>query len=149
MIAWRITKGRYDPYDGRGAALVGAKWSSPGREVIYGSSSFAGAILEILVHSARPRTLPGPHHAVRIEIRDDLMEELDPDDLPGWEERESQAARSFGDLWVEERRSAALVVPALPSRPIGRTILINPRHPAAEEISVSEPFAVPWDERLF
>jgi RES domain-containing protein len=42
-----------------------------------------------------------------------------------------------------------LVVPALPARPHGRNILINPRHPDADRIVVSRPFPVPWDERLF
>ncbi len=86
---------------------------------------------------------------MRIEIRDDLIEELDPNDLPGWEQKESPEARSFGDRWVEERRSAVMIVPALPGRHIGRTVLVNPGHPAAREISASEPFVVPWDEWLF
>ena len=105
--------------------------------------------MEILAHSMRPRTLPGPHHAVRIEIVDEQVEELDSEGLPGWEERDSPAARDYGDRWLEEMRTPALVVPALPSRPIGRTVLINPRHRTAGAIEVSATFDVPWDERLF
>ncbi|HEU0013660.1 MAG TPA: RES domain-containing protein [Longimicrobium sp.] len=149
MIAWRITKTRHAPFDGTGALLWGARWNSPGRAVIYAADSFAGAILEILAHSARPRTLPGPHHAVRIDIPDDLAEMLDPGDLNGWENRDSRPAVEFGDAWLRDARSPAMVVPALPSRPIGRNVLINPGHPAAARISVSAPFPVPWDERLF
>ncbi|MEZ5330955.1 MAG: RES domain-containing protein [Thermoanaerobaculia bacterium] len=149
MLAWRIAKVRYPPYDGTGAMLAGARWSSAGREVIYASDSFAGAILEQLVHALRPRTLPGPHHGVRIDIPDALIERLDAEQLPGWDARDSPAALSFGDRWLDERRSAVLVVPAVPSRPIGRTVAINPQHPDAARIAVSEPFPVPWDERLF
>jgi RES domain-containing protein len=149
MVAWRISKTRYHPYDGRGAALSGARWNSPGPEIIYASSSFAGAILEILAHSIRPRTLPGPHHAVQIDISDNLLEELDPAALRGWEKKESPVARGYGDQWINERRSAVLVVPSLPSRPIGRTVLINPQHADAASIGVSVPFDIPWDERLF
>lgn len=149
MRAWRITKTRHAPYDGSGAQLFGGRWSSPGRPVIYGSTSFAGAILEILAHALRPRTLPGPHHAVSIDVPDELVEELDPQALPGWDARESPVARRFGDRWLAEQRSAVLVVPSLPSRPVGRNVVIDPRHPEATRIEVSEPFPVPWDERLF
>jgi RES domain-containing protein len=149
MLAWRITKARHTPYDGTGARLHGARWNSPGRAMIYAADSFAGALLEILAHSLRPRTLPGPHHAVRIEIPDDVVETLEADALPGWEDKGSPEALTFGNRWLSEGRSAALVVPAVPSRPVGRNVLINPEHPDARRISVSGAFPVPWDERLF
>lgn len=117
--------------------------------MIYASDSFAGAILEQLVHALRPRTLPGRHHGVRIDIPDSVIERSSPEDLPGWDARDSPVARAFGDRWLDERRSVVLVVPAVPSRPIGRTVLINPQHRDAATMTVSEPFPVPWDERLF
>jgi len=147
--AWRITKTRHPAFDGTGARLHGARWNSPGRPLIYAAETFAGAILEIVAHSLRPRTLPGAHHAVRIDIPDRLMEILDPADLPGWESKGSQEAVDFGDRWILEQRSAVLMVPAVPSRPVGRNVLINPEHPDSGRITVSAPFAVPWDERLF
>lgn len=149
MLAWRIAKKKYDPMDGRGALLRGGRWNSAGRVVIYASSSIAGAILEILVHSARPRTLPGPHHAVRIEIDEAEIERVDPSNVPGWEEKASPVARDYGDRWLREERSPVLVVPALPSRPVGRSVLINPGHPRADRVLASDRFDVPWDERLF
>ncbi|HEV8237841.1 MAG TPA: RES family NAD+ phosphorylase [Thermoanaerobaculia bacterium] len=149
VVGWRVCKSRHAPFDGQGARLYGARWNSPGAPVIYGADSFAGAILEILVHALRPRTLPGAHHAVRVEVEDTLVEELTTSALPGWDQARSAVAREFGDRWLKERRSPALLVPSLPSRPVGRNLLINPLHPAAGSIVVSEPFAVPWDERLF
>jgi RES domain-containing protein len=146
---WRITKTRHDPYDGTGARLHGARWNSPGREVVYASDSYGGAILEILAHALRPRTLPGPHHAMRIDIPDEVVESLASERLPGWDAKESSEARAFGDRWLHEERSAVLTVPSLPARPNGRTLLINPRHPDAARIEASDPFIVPWDERLF
>lgn len=147
--AWRVTKERYSPFVGTGAQLYGARWNSAGWPLIYAADSFAGALLEILAHSMRPRTLPGPHHAVRIDIPDDLVEILDPNALPGWETKDSPEARAFGDQWLEEERSVVLIVPAVPSRPIGRNVLINPEHPDVSRIVVSDPFPVPWDDRLF
>lgn len=149
FVAWRICKVRHPPFDGTGARLRGARWNSPGHAVIYAADSFAGALLEILAHSLRPRTLPGAHHAVRIEVPDDVVEMLDPGELPGWEERESPTARDHGDRWLSEGRSAVLVVPALTSRTVGRTVLIAPAHRDVPRITVSPTFAVPWDERLF
>jgi RES domain-containing protein len=149
MLAWRISKARHAPFDGMGARLRGARWNSPGRPVIYAADSFAGSILEVLAHALRPRTLPGAHHAVSIEIPEAVVEILDPAALPGWDERGSPEALAFGDRWLAEARSAVLVVPALPARPIGRNVLINPLHPDAFSLTVSAPFRVPWDERLF
>jgi len=146
---WRITKTRHHPFDGTGARLRGARWNSPGREVVYAADTYAGAILEILAHALRPRTLPGAPHAVRIDIPDDLVETLDPDRLVGWDTRESPEARTFGDRWLDEGRSAVLSVPSVPARPIGRMLIVNPLHPQAGAIQLSDPFPVPWDERLF
>src|SRR6202008_3527102 len=87
MQAWRITKVRHPPYDGTGARLYGARWNSAGRPLIYASDTFAGALLESIAHSLRPRTLPGSHHAVRIEIPDEVVEIVAPEAVPGWESR--------------------------------------------------------------
>lgn len=149
MRAWRTCKIRYDPFDGTGAALEGGRWHSPGRPVVYAADSFAGSLLEILVHSARPRTLPGAHHAVLVDIPDDLVERLAPNHLAGWDLPDSPEARAFGDHWLAEQRSAVLLVPAVPSRPVGRVVLINLVHGDTGRISRGAPFAIPWDERLF
>ncbi|MEX1162913.1 MAG: RES domain-containing protein [Nitriliruptor sp.] len=147
MTAFRISKVRRPPFDATGARLVGGRWNSVGRAVVY-ASSFAGPILEILAHTTRPRTLPGPHHAVRIVIPDDLVETADDHRIGAWD-RGPAASRAFGDGWLDQRRSAALSVPSLPARPVGRTIVIDPAHPDADAIAVSEPFPVPRDDRLF
>ena len=128
---------------------MGGRWNSPGRAVIYAADSFAGSLLEILAHALRPRTLPGPHHASRFDIDDAAIELVRPESVPGWQEPSSSPARSFGDRWLEELRSPALAVPALPSRPVGRIVLINPVHPGSSRIIRAAPVAIPWDERLF
>ncbi len=149
MIAFRACKIRHDPWDGTGAARAGGRWNSPGRPVIYAADSFAGSLLEILVHSLRPRTLPGPHHCARADIPDELIEHLDPAELPGWESRDTADARAFGDRWLVEARTAVLTVPALPCRPFGRVVMINPSHADVVRLERHPPIAIPWDERLF
>ncbi len=148
MIAWRTTKARYDPWDSTGAALHGGRWNSPGRGLVYAADSFAGSLLEILAHAETPKTLT-EHHAIRIDIPDDAVERVDETVVAGWDARNSPVARGYGDAWLAEGRSAALLVPALPSRPIGRLVVINPLHPDAARITRGAPFRVPWDERLF
>lgn len=148
-VAWRIAKKRHAIWDGTGASMVGGRWNSAGHPVIYAADTFPGAILEILAHTLRPRTLPGPHHGLRIHIPHELVAVLDPGDLPGWDTKGSPEARAFGDRWLAEGSSAVLIVPAVSSRPVGRNVLINPHHRDAERITPGEPFEVPWDERPF
>jgi RES domain-containing protein len=148
-VAWRVAKKRYPVFDGTGARLTGARWNSPGRPIIYASDSFAGAILEILAHSLRPRTLPGTHHAARIAFPTELVEIIDASAVPGWATKGSLSAIAFGDRWFDEARSAVLDVPSVSARPIGRSLLINPLHAEAKRIAVSAGFDVEWDERLF
>jgi len=62
------------------------------------------------------------------------------------------SARAFGDGWVAERRSLALIVPAvvLPRLPVvgERNVLINPLHPRFSGLKYEGPFQIRLDERL-
>jgi len=146
---WWICKVRYHPLDAGGSVRFGARWTSSGRAVLHASDSFAGALLEILCHASRPRTLPGAHYAVRLEIPHGGVEVVEPDQIHGWEHPDFRTARRVGDAWMAGRRSVGLLVPSLPSRPEGRIVLLDPGHPDFTAIRVSAPFPVPWDERLF
>ncbi|HEU4451857.1 MAG TPA: RES domain-containing protein [Longimicrobium sp.] len=149
-LAYRTTKTRHPVYDGTGAALIGGRWNSPGRPVIYCADSFAGSILEILAHANRPLRVPGPHHAAQIEFPDDLaVEILDEAALPEWNEESGAVSREFGDRWMAEARTPILSVPAATARPFGRNLMINPAHPDATRIRVSVPVMIEWDVRLF
>ena len=53
MRIYRIADSRHALWDGTGAAMVGGRWNSPGRAVIYGSLSYACSMLEILAFSSR------------------------------------------------------------------------------------------------
>lgn len=148
MWAYRTCKRRYDPLDTTGAREVGGRWNSPGRGVVYASDSFAGTLLEIIAH-AEPRRLPGPHHCSRVEIPPDVgVERLEADDLPGWDDEDLGASRDFGDAWLREKRTVALLVPAVPARPFGRNVLLDPEHPDFSKLVPEDPVAVSWDPRL-
>lgn len=146
---YRLAKRKHLVYDGAGAALHGARWNSPGRMLIYCSEHYATAILEKLVHAGRTR-LPGPHHATRIEVPDNLtLERFDPAAHRGWDTESSGVAREYGDAWHRGGRTAVLVVPSVPGQPAEWNFVINPAHADAARIRVAPAFNVTWDGRLF
>lgn len=113
MRVFRIADRRFPIFDGVGARLVGGRWNSPGRAVIYAAETFAGAMLEALVHSNLGR-LPKTHAVVEITIPDGVaIEVLAADALPGWDAQDQRASRIFGDQWLDEQRTAVLLVPSL------------------------------------
>ena len=149
MRMYRIADSRHPIWDGTGALLIGGRWNSPGKPVIYGSASYAGAMLEVLVH-ARIGKLPKTHVFVMAEIPADVaIEEMSANELPtGWDASDSRIAREAGDRWLRELRSAVLLVPSVVARE-ERNVIVNPRHPDAARIAVSEMQPVIWDDRLF
>ena len=147
LRAFRIADMRHTIFDGTGAMLHGARWNSPGRRVIYASESYAGALLEILAHASG--SVPRSQGYIEIEIPADLsIEEVTPEDLPGWDSPSYETARAFGDRWVDERRTPVLLVPSVATR-IERNVLMNQEHPDFPRIHVSEALPVRWDERLW
>ncbi len=149
MRIYRIADSRHPVWDGTGAALVGGRWNSVGRPVIYGSASYACAMLEVLAHAGIGR-LPKEHRFVAVDVPADVpLERHPPEALPaGWDLEDCVAARHFGDRWLEEGRTAILVVPSVVAR-VEWNVLVNPRHPAAQRLKPSAPLPVMWDARLF
>ena len=127
--------------------LHGARWNSPGRRVIYAAETYAGALLEILVHTSG--SVPKSHGCVTIEIPDGLpIEDIAPDDVQRWDSRSFEAARAFGDRWYDERRTPVLMVPSVVTR-VEHNVLINQEHPEFARIRASQPRPVRWDARLW
>jgi RES domain-containing protein len=149
MQIFRIGDERHSLWNGTGAALVGGRWNSPGRQVIYGSLSYACAMLEILAHANIGR-IPLTHRFVIADVPDDmLVERHDASSLPsGWDTESSSTARYFGDQWLKEVRSAVLLVPSVVAS-FEWNALVNPVHPDAGRLSLSAAEKVVWDRRLF
>lgn len=150
MRRFRIADSRFPLLDATGARLFGGRWNSPGRGgVIYAAETFAGAVLEVLVHANIGR-IPRTHAVIEIEIPDGVtIERVGALDVIGWDDPNQVASRSFGDRWLEEARSAVLMVPSLVTRGREANVLLNPAHEAFARIAHSAPEAVIWDERLF
>lgn len=147
MKAWRIAPAPRRVFDGTGAGLVGGRWNPVGAPVIYAASSYALALLEVLVH-AQIGAAPPSSRYVEIDIPDDVGRELlDPGDLPGWAHSDCAASQAFGREWVEAARSAVLLVPSVVS-PSDLNIVINPAHPDADRITSSAERPLAWEPRL-
>jgi len=127
--------------------LYGARWNSPGRRVIYAAETYAGALLEVLVHASG--SVPKHHGYVRIEIPAGVeIEEARAAEVPRWDAPSYEAARAFGDRWYDERRTAVLLVPSLVTT-VERNVLLNQEHPEFARIRAGEPAPVRWDTRLW
>ena len=147
LRAFRIADMRHTIFDGVGAMLHGARWNSPGRRVIYAAETYAGALLEILVHASG--SVSETQGYVEIEIPSGLSsEEVTPDDLPRWDAQSFEIAQAFGDKWYDERRTPVLIVPSVVTR-VERNVLINQEHPEFPMIRASKAVRVRWDSRLW
>jgi RES domain-containing protein len=124
---------RQPHHDGSG------RFNSPGRPVIYGALSFAGAMLGVLVH-ARIGKVPRHHVWVETDVPDDMeVERVEARELPpGWDGPDLRVARHFGDRRIAAGRSALLVVPSIIVR-AESNVLVNPAHAAAMRPVVASP----------
>lgn len=147
LRAFRIADMRHVIFDGSGAMLHGARWNSPGRRVIYAAETYAGALLEILVHASG--SVPQSQGYVEIEIPAGMsIEEITPDDVPQWDSPSFETARAFGDRWYDDGRTPVLIVPSLVTH-VERNVLINQKYPGFARIRASQPLPVRWDARLW
>jgi RES domain-containing protein len=138
LIAYRIGSSAYPLLDGAGAAASDlARWNSRGRHIIYTAEHYATALLEKAAQLSglkMPRTLV----YARIDVPSDAsVEELDPDDLPGWDSGSKSESQHFGDLWYDEKRTLLLLVPSLVAPGLERNLLINQRHPEFTRVTAS------------
>lgn len=146
---YRVTRAIHPLFDGAGAARFGARWNSPGRAVVYTTDSYAGALLEILVHAQR-LDLREPYHCIAIDIPQGVeVESVTVAEIPdGWAAADYAASREVGDAWFDAARSACLHVPAVTGRPFEHNVIISPGHPDARRLRIEGPYRVPWDHRL-
>jgi len=149
MYVYRLCRASFKALDGEGARLSGGRWNSPGRPVVYASSTLALAALEYLVH-LDPADAPADLVALTIEIPDALpVQTVDVTSLPaGWAEATgSTACQKIGDAWLAAGARAVLRVPAAPS-PEDENVLVNPLHPAVGSLAIVAERPFTFDPRL-
>jgi RES domain-containing protein len=149
MIAYRIADARHPIFDATGAMLHGGRWNSIGLRAIYAAETYAGALLEVLVHSNLSQP-PKNHRVVRIVIPDKVTIETIPiDRVQNWDAEDMTASRAFGNRWIQENRTAILRVPSVITNGRENNIVFNPEHSEFALVHAEAPEPVHWDARLF
>ena len=149
LLGFRIADDRYPLLDGGGAFLVGGRWHSPGRYVIYAGLGFAVALVEMLVHTRVGRVPEGQQFAEIFIPGVVRVEQIGADDVSGWDRPDYVASQAYGDAWYDSGRSAVLIVPSVPALGLERNLLINQRHEQFRHIAQGDPRPLIWDARLF
>jgi RES domain-containing protein len=136
----RICRAKYPDLDGKGAAITGGRWNSPGTPIVYASSCGALAVLEYRVHT---HVNPDDLLIYTIEIPDSL-----PVETSSWTP-DTGTSRHVGDTWIKTKRSPILSVPSVVV-PRQINYLLNPQHPdLAGLIKVIDRQSFMLDVRLF
>ncbi len=149
MTVYRIgdPAGSYPIYSSEGARQYAGRWHRRGQRVIYAAEHYSTAMLERLVHYSG--VLPKTQHFIEIAIPAGVSYEVvTVHSLTGWDSKDQRTARLFGSHWMEQKRSAVLLVPCVVAR-MERNVLINPDHPDSPKILPGLEQPVRWDERLF
>lgn len=151
MAIWyRIVQERWaaTAMDGEGARLYGGRWNPPGLAAVYLAESRALAALEILVHAPR-EVLRLEWRVIAVELPDRGIRVAAAKQLPeGWRAQPSSPdARRFGAAWLAKGGELALAVPSV-IVPQERTLLVNPRHPAAARLKAAKAERFVFDPRL-
>ena len=106
---WQVLPGPRAVLDGEGARLYGGRWNSPGRPVVYTSTTLSLAALEYLIH-VDAADAPSDLVALTVEVPDEVdVERVEAAGLPaGWEQApEPQACKDIGDAWLVAGRAYA------------------------------------------
>jgi RES domain-containing protein len=151
MIVFRLSKLAHGAdLSGIGSKMAGGRWNSPGIALVYTSESRALCTAEIAVHTGLG-LLPSDFQLISIMIPDDApISVIDPSRLqPGWRSFPYPSfTRLIGDRFAKESLHLVLKVPSAVV-PGDFNYLINPAHPAMNQVRIvkTEPFE--FDERLF
>jgi RES domain-containing protein len=117
---------------------------------IYTGTSFAVCLIEVLVHANR-KAPPSAARYVEATVPEDVSREtFDPALHAGWDDPlDFSIAQTFGKAWLQQRRSALLLVPSVVTGGRDGNAIVNPEHPDAAQIAVGPETPVKLDPRLF
>jgi RES domain-containing protein len=145
LILWRAARRRYADLSGKGGLHNSGRWHSEGRPVVYTAEHPALALLEVRVNLDLPKELAPDDYVMMKIFAPDALEILDAGTI---NPADSAAARSFGDTWLLEGKSALLKVPSAVA-PESANFLINTLHEDAARISLESITAFAFNSRLF
>lgn len=150
LVAWRLERSRHLPTWERaeGAFLVGGRWSSAGRRVLYASLDPATTILEVAVHKGFNALDTVAHTLLALRVEPAEVHIVEPEEVPNahWLRpgTVSPNQQKFGDALLEQH--PLVVVPSAVS-PRSWNLLINVATASGRfALQGQEPFAL--DPRL-
>lgn len=142
MKAWRIARKVHADLSGEGARLTGGRWNSPGRPAVYLASEASLALLEVRVHLDLPLDLlPSDYVYMEIDLSDLDIEDAE---LPP----EEDLCRGIGNQWLDSLRTPLLRVPSV-IVPFSSNLLLNPKHPDADQAKIADLHSCSFDPRLW
>lgn len=150
MECFRLVKPKYRPLDTAGSALLGGRWNSVGRHVLYCGSTAALVILESRVNSPifdkHTRTL----YTLRVPTAGVATLQQLAMTLPaGWDRSPAGIhSQQFGDVWLASGASLAVYVPSTLSKR-DFNILVNPNHRDFRLVKVIAHEPYKFDPRLY
>jgi RES domain-containing protein len=151
MEVFRLSRKKYSTkLSGKGAALKGARWNSPGIEIIYTASNKSLAMAEVAVHLTLA-TLPSDYMMSTIFIPDYFeIKVVQEKELPkNWNSFPYQlTTQKFGDQFIIEKKYCLLKIPSAITKG-DFNILINPNHPEFKKIKIMDSQPFPFDKRIF
>jgi RES domain-containing protein len=151
MEVFRLSKREWaNELSGKGAAKYGARWNSPGTEIIYTALNRSLAMAEVAVHFSIS-SIPDDYMMVTIYIPDDVsisvvLESNLPSDWNSFPY--FSMTQVFGDSFIKENKFCLLKTPSAVTKG-DYNILINSFHKDFNKIKILniEPF--PLDHRIF
>lgn len=151
MEVFRLCRLNYaHPLSGKGAAIKGARWNSPGTELVYTAENRSLAMAEVAVHFSLA-TLPGDFLMLSIVIPEDIIPiVVSVEQLPAnWNTFPPlPLTQRIGDDFALKNMHCLLRVPSAVTQG-DHNILINPLHPDFQRISITRSDPFPFDKRIF
>ena len=151
--AWRIVRRVHsqNAFTGLGSYEFGGRWNHQGHSAVYLADSPSLAILEVLVHNNSDREhVENAFVQFHVEIPDNMLENVGPTDkLPDdWNiSPPSNSTMDMGTAWLKSLSSVGLLVPSTVVQ-IQNNIIINPRHPNFDRITIHPQEDIRIDPRL-
>jgi RES domain-containing protein len=151
MEVFRLCRKKHcNSLDGKGSALYGSRWNSPGIEIVYTAANRSLAMAEVAVHISLAM-LPDDYYMMTIFVPESVeISVLDLNVLPnGWNFFPYTAStRKFGDKFIAGNNFCILKVPSAVTMG-DSNYLINPHHSEFAKITISAVDKFPFDRRIF
>ena len=149
MIVYRIARTSFAAdLTGEGARLYGGRWNHKNTPCLYTSGSRALAVLEYTVN-VNIADIPRALSIAAFELPDTSIISFSVRDLPGdWRQSPAPSStKDFGTALLKHAQALAIKIPSV-IIPEEWNYLINPLHPAIQDVAITGISDYPYDIRI-